>query len=460
MRKFAGWKIANGEDIDIVHDRWVGDGGMVNLRINHGVTRVSDLMEASRRGWDVTKIRELFSGQDAIRIIQTPVCWTATKDVLFWPKARSGEYSIKSCYYALKKEEDQARRDAALPSSSAGISREIWKIVWETNVPQKIKIFMWKACNNILPVKDNLRRRRLSRDSVCPVCGVCDESVEHALLFCNWTKPVWFGSQLQSVPDEGGIPSLPEWLNQVDIRFQNLKDFRRFILSVIFCVLWSIWKARNKLIFEHTPPNPVATLIEANNLINEVQNLSIQQATPPTIESGGEGHWRPPPIGVIKINTDASFSSNSKIGYAGIIGRDEKGELVMGLTKKFPVNSALLAEALALREAIQAAANFSIPKVILESDCLPLIRACRKEIKIGEISMVVQDIIFLRREFQSCGFTWTHRSKNEAAHTVAKLHKLNRIQGNWIAFMPAQLRTIIDKDRAEIFSARQGDWTG
>lgn len=75
-------------------------------------------------------------------------------------------------------------------------------------MPQKIKIFVWKAYHNILTVKGNLKRRKLSVDGCCPICGEEEESVEHGLLFCNSTKPFWFGSQLQSIPDKGAIPSL------------------------------------------------------------------------------------------------------------------------------------------------------------------------------------------------------------------------------------------------------------
>lgn len=97
--------------------------------------------------------------------------------------------------------------------------------------------------------------------------------------------------------------------------------------------------------------------------------------------------------------------------------------MVLGLTKKFPVSSPLLAEALAMREVVQVAANCGVPKIILESDCLQLVQACRKECQNGEISAVVTDIIQLKGCFKQCGITWVYRSGNEVAHTLAKLTK-------------------------------------
>ena len=50
---------------------------------------------------------------------------------------------------------------------SAGESLEhrafgsLWSRLWKAKVPNKIKIFSWRACLNILPTQDNLIRRRV-----------------------------------------------------------------------------------------------------------------------------------------------------------------------------------------------------------------------------------------------------------------------------------------------------------
>lgn len=82
------------------------------------------------------------------------------------------------------------------PSTSRGIPHNIWKILWKINVPQKLKHFLWKACNNILPVRENLVTKKVVPSGLCPLCNQEGESVEHALVFCGWTRPSWFSSQL------------------------------------------------------------------------------------------------------------------------------------------------------------------------------------------------------------------------------------------------------------------------
>lgn len=87
-----------------------------------------------------------------------------------------------------------------VPSGSTTVHSEIWKWIWNANVPQKIKVFVWKACLNILPTRENLLKRRIHPNGLCPICEGELESVEDLLLFCDWTKPIWFGSQFQIIP--------------------------------------------------------------------------------------------------------------------------------------------------------------------------------------------------------------------------------------------------------------------
>nr|POF09816.1 hypothetical protein CFP56_67424 [Quercus suber] len=59
--------------------------------------------------------------------------------------------------------------------------KRFWKSIWRIKVPGKIKHFIWKACSNSLPTKENLLRRRVLQDSVCHLCDRELEDVFHAL---------------------------------------------------------------------------------------------------------------------------------------------------------------------------------------------------------------------------------------------------------------------------------------
>lgn len=112
---------------------------------------------------------------------------------MIWPHTKTGEYTVKSGYRIIRKMD----QSSTIPVSTAtGIDRRIWRIIWQLSIPKKIKIFLWKAIHNILPVRDNLARRKIINSGRCILCDQGNETVEHALLFCPWTRPVWFGVQI------------------------------------------------------------------------------------------------------------------------------------------------------------------------------------------------------------------------------------------------------------------------
>jgi hypothetical protein len=44
----------------------------------------------------------------------------------------------------------------------------IWKAVWSLNVTNPVKIFIWHACNNLLPTRVNLFHKQVVTDSLIP----------------------------------------------------------------------------------------------------------------------------------------------------------------------------------------------------------------------------------------------------------------------------------------------------
>lgn len=40
-----------------------------------------------------------------------------------------------------------------------------WKVIWNLQTPNAVKMFLWKACNNILPTIKTYFTRELSRTS-------------------------------------------------------------------------------------------------------------------------------------------------------------------------------------------------------------------------------------------------------------------------------------------------------
>ncbi|KAJ1402621.1 Ribonuclease H-like superfamily [Sesbania bispinosa] len=208
---------------------------------------------------------------------------------------------------------------------------------------------------------------------------------------------------------------------------------------------------RNNYVFNYKNPNPAATIFHANSLTAEyVQSKANQE-----IHSQGRNSthniptcWKAPAHGVVKYNTNATWSATKNIASIAFVARDSYGLLITGHAKKVPASSPLVAEALALREAITAAYNLGWSRVVLESDCLPLIEACRKEKSLGEIHLIVLDILSVASGLIYCGFTWIRRNGNEVAHCVAKAESTNSLPLSWSSSHPHWLESILARDRA------------
>ncbi|KAI9186031.1 hypothetical protein LWI28_013183 [Acer negundo] len=70
----------------------------------------------------------------------------------------------------------------------ASVSTNWWRKLWKLNIPQKIKIFIWKDCYDWIPTRFNLRGRRIQVIDLCPWCNKSSETTIHALWECNKFK--------------------------------------------------------------------------------------------------------------------------------------------------------------------------------------------------------------------------------------------------------------------------------
>ena len=73
--------------------------------------------------------------------------------------------------------------------------KSLWKQIWGLNCPNKVRMFMWKACSNILPTKHKLRARGNGKDDMCDLGRGC-ESSGHILWGCKVAREVWSNTRL------------------------------------------------------------------------------------------------------------------------------------------------------------------------------------------------------------------------------------------------------------------------
>ena len=111
-------------------------------------------------------VRELFINFEAEIILSIPLSISMPLDRLVWATTPNGKFTVKSAYW-LAMDMHNAKQEG---TSEASGQQQLWKSVWGAVVPNKIKSFVWRACQNILPTKSNLYCRQVINFGVCELC--------------------------------------------------------------------------------------------------------------------------------------------------------------------------------------------------------------------------------------------------------------------------------------------------
>ena len=183
LKKGSCWRVGNGTSIRILHEKWIPNHPSNQVLQQppemDGEWRVNELIDETRHDWDRVLIREMFSREEAEAIIHILLSKRDIPDSVAWLPNKDGVFSVKSGYaiaWLLTKETD------GMVGSSTGQNRRlIWQRLWRLHLPNKIKIFGWRVCHDILPTKDNLVWRRITEDSVCELCQQGPETGIHVL---------------------------------------------------------------------------------------------------------------------------------------------------------------------------------------------------------------------------------------------------------------------------------------
>lgn len=120
--------------------------------------------------------------------------------------------------------------------------------IWRLRVPNKLKVFMWKCCNNAVAVRSNLQQRHMRVEGGCGICGREEETANHLFFECEFSKVFWFGLPVQLNPTVfKGNDFLERWMN-VCLKFKEV-DAQDAILQEIVFGFWRIWKCRIDMVY-------------------------------------------------------------------------------------------------------------------------------------------------------------------------------------------------------------------
>ncbi|KAF5807675.1 putative RNA-directed DNA polymerase [Helianthus annuus] len=139
---------------------------------------------------------------------------------------------------------------------------------WFKWLPIKCNVFVWRLGINKLATMDALQKRNIPGiDMRCVMCGDEDESAEHLFTSCCVATVIW-----QQVCRWCNIPnmvvfSIKDLLEAHD--FCGLNSGKKEVVKgVIRVACWSIWRARNEMIFSSKP-------ISIGGIISEIKSVGF-----------------------------------------------------------------------------------------------------------------------------------------------------------------------------------------
>lgn len=239
---------------------------------------------------------QLFEERDVIEILKLKVPDLQCNDKLTWIGNKRGVFTVKSCFKV-----------------NFGFSEEFsgkWIKLWGLDILERLKVFIWRIANNILPTREVLQKRFNEIDTVCSICGKeAEYSLTHLFRECQITRLLAFRSKwglgmgnCENGEDLVGVGLDP---NMVDLpQGVNNQFISVFWVTLFYCV----WNYRNGMLFA-SGKRLEETIADFENMVEDmsmtVELPSRDRRQAPKIA------WTPPRSGFLKINTDASFKEGN-----------------------------------------------------------------------------------------------------------------------------------------------------
>ena len=322
---------------------------------------------------------------------------------------------------------------------TSGVSgqKQLWKTIWSAEVPNKIRNFVWRACQNIIPTKSNLCRRQVLSSDTCEQCGKCSETTSHILLHCDKSSSVWVACGLVMERDCSFVDLL--WKVRKDLGPADVN------LTHFMAISWNIWNDRNGVRHGEVPKTVSNLVLEAIHIVEEykaLQDCHIPATNPlPTL-------WIPPIPSAYKANVDGVVFNALSTASLGVLTRDDKGRVVGAMSQNFhaPLGP-LEAEAKAMEAAVLFARDLGIQDITFEGDSLQVYNFLARSTGVPlVVANVLEGIRFHLQFFRSFAFSHVKRAGNKPAHLLAQHAKFVSSYEVWVEETPSFLETVIASD--------------
>ncbi|XP_010431244.1 PREDICTED: uncharacterized protein LOC104715548 [Camelina sativa] len=320
----------------------------------------------------MAQLTATFVPEDVAIIYALPLRQPDKPDLLGWHFTMSGKYSVKSGYHILRSNMPASTKSTVIGPDIIPLQAFVWKL----RCPPKLCHFLWQFLSGCVAVTANLRRRGLSCDAVCGLCGSQEETINHTLFECPPARQVWALSLFPMAP--GVFPSESIFTN-MDFLFWRFKNVPTQDLYP--WILWYIWKACNDKLFSNLDSNPLAILRLAEDeakawTLAQTQNMVLpSDTTTAAVLCGSDRVGVPWSLTSYMCFVDGSWKATDCYAGRGWFCTSPWGEgPTMGAANIYRSPSPLHAEIEALVWAMRCMIGADNQSVVFLTDCSDLVK--------------------------------------------------------------------------------------
>lgn len=299
------WSCGNGYRIFFYEDVWLLDTSLVSrfpsLYSKSAMTHctVSEMLNIlrspqSRSIWVSQLLSEDQDNLSSLISLTEEVILTDKDDKPCWIPS-GGAYTSTIANKILFNQPHGGTRDSSL-----------WNTIWKLKTPPKVSIFFWKLVWEVLPTRLFLSQRLRTCDPTCAWCGQTNKSLVHLFWDCELALWAWhYIESWWSIKHDLLFKS--GFSLQYILRLYKPKFVQQIWQIVVTATLWSVWLARNDLIF--------------NNV--KISKLGLQDLIFFRIEKWGLASktilfaqfplWKVNPLGLIHVHHYLDVSNYCKI---------------------------------------------------------------------------------------------------------------------------------------------------
>jgi hypothetical protein len=192
--------------------------------------------------WNEERIRYFFAEEDVMDILKIQTSRRNESDFVAWHPEKRGMFTVRSAYWLAFDVANRGQQWGASSRRPDG-ERPCWKLIWNSRVPPKVKLLIWRICRNGLATQKNMVSRRMATTSLCQICGWENEDTFHIFVRCPQDRALWLAMKEDwELPEDDLLqPTGKEWLLQVLTTIPEPQRGRTML------VLWRIWHNHNEM---------------------------------------------------------------------------------------------------------------------------------------------------------------------------------------------------------------------